>query len=820
MEAAGHPLLVAGLALLMSTVPLAGVPATSGSSTPAEPALEATEPAVVSEPLPRGSVERTGDITQTDTTPVTVDGDPSDWQGTPTRLGGTTVLDAGELVYQGFLFDDHGADDGKDAQRMATLGPAYEEEHRLERLEALAQAADEQFGAPDPTGGVLVSPAHYGNAEVPSDLEGHADLLELRVTARQDTAYLMARTAAMTDPGALALLVLADTDPTAEELATVPFGSGIETRQAEQAFLVTTDGVWTADLATGQVSQLSTANVAADASGYTNALEAAIPLEQIAAETPEGQVQLDLAAGTGLHAGGGQLADVSTGEASANVVDVAFREEAKVSNWMDRGQALELLEGSMEHFETASVDEMRSGIGYDVQPTPGYHERVFSSSENISRESDKEGLFQHYGLYLPSDWQPASEDPLTFWLHWRGGTAHQAAAWTPRVFDQLGEEREPSNVVVSPRGRGTSTWYAGAGHLDVLQVYEDVHDFLAVDEDRRYLSGYSMGGYGSYLFGLLYPDRFAGAFPISGAMTIGLWAGVDDQGRDTTGANGGDGNLENTWRLVENARNLPYVIHHGTDDELVPVTGVQRMAAKFAELGYQYRFYRFLGYEHFSQAIVDQWAEGADYLDDQTRTENPARVVYKRVPALENAIETLNQRDADIDLNTDGAYWVSNVEVRDSDLTDPNVHGLVEAESSAIPDRHATTPESGAASTGHSTPYVMDGLDWTPVPCETDVLCPLLDPVENRLDVDLTNVGHVNVSADGAGLDTKNTEAVIGLDSDGPATLRVEGDWECPHDDHQLALLGPGELTVTEDVVIVEALAQASLHAEICQDGA
>jgi poly(3-hydroxybutyrate) depolymerase len=812
MEAASSSTLAAALALLMVAVPLAN--ATAANADPTGTALDATEPTFVSEPLPRGDVEPTGEVTFTPPAPIAVDGSLHDWQGQATRLGGTTVLDAGELVYQGFAFDDHGADDGKDAERLETLGPAYEANRRTERIEALAQAADEQFGAPDPTDGVLVSPAHYGNADLPGDRQGHADLLETRLTAREETAYIAARTASMTDSGALALLVLADTEPgPTDEARAVPFDSGITTTEADRAFLVTAEGVWQADLAEGTTQPLASVDVAADASGYANAIEAALPLQAIAADA-DGDSELALAVGAGLHAGDGTLVDVATGEAEANVVDVAFRHEDHVSNWMDRDQALSLLEGDMDTFARVPVQDLQTGKSLAWQPTPGYHERLFESSTNISQESDREGLVQHYGLYLPSDWEPGEEHPLTFWLHWRGGTAHQAAAWTPRAVEQLGEEREPSNVVVSPRGRGTSTWYAGAGHLDVLQVYEDVHETLAIDEDRRYLSGYSMGGYGSYLFGLLYPDQFAAAYPISGAMTIGLWAGIAEDGTDTQGANGGDGNLENTYRLVENARNLPYVIHHGTNDELVPVTGVQRMAATFADHGYEYRFYRFPGYEHFTQAIVDQWTEGADYLDRHVRDETPPEVTYKRVPALETAIETLNQREADIDLDTDGAYWVDDVQLRAVDTTDPTVHGQVDARSHAIPNRAVTTPEAGAASPSHDTPYVMDGLAHTPVACESDVVCPLVDPVANRLTVDLANVASASVHAEDARLDTTDTPLAVELATDGSATLTLAGDWTCTDGQHD----SPANvaLTVEPDAVTIDATQAGSYTVHVC----
>src|SRR4051794_7468443 len=64
-----------------------------------------------------------------------VDGHIDDWIGTSPRFGGASVYSAGELVYQDHLFDAWGADDGRDADRLATLGTlsqAVPETYRLD----------------------------------------------------------------------------------------------------------------------------------------------------------------------------------------------------------------------------------------------------------------------------------------------------------------------------------------------------------------------------------------------------------------------------------------------------------------------------------------------------------------------------------------------------------------------------------------------------------------------------------------------------------------------------------------------------------------
>lgn len=815
-----RPILILLLAIAM-LVPTA-LPA-AGQIVP-----EDAEAAILSKPTPRGGVTWNEHV-QTAATPTAkvVDGSIDDWVGAASRLGATTVLDRGELVYQDVLFDDFGADDGKDAQRNADLAPAYDAEPRSQRAEALTQAAGEQFGADDqdPTDGYLTGPANYGDAVYPPGTEGQADLLEVRLAADGTSVYVLARFAALEDPSAPALFIAAFAPrdgPPSGISGPMAFNSDLGGAGILSQLYADARGVYQAQ-ATGaapgawEVTRVADADVAVEAAGTTNAIEIELP-RRVLSEGGEGSVRLGIGAGIAATDADGDpaLADVTPGTDGANLLNVAFREEPTVANWFDKRQAMALGDGTLDPFvREVDLDALADGTTVPWQATPGYHERVFGSRADISSETltqgPKETRVQHYGLYLPTSWSADDEVPLTVWLHWRGGTAHQAPAWTPRVVEQLGEERTPANAMIFPRGRGTATWYTGAGHVDVLEALEDVQDAVAIDPDRRYVAGYSMGGYGSYLFGLLYPDVFAGAYPISGAMTQGLWLGADDeQGRDMAQANGGDANVQLTYRLIENARNLPYVIHHGTDDELVPVTGVERMAARFAELGYRHTFYRFLGYEHYSQAVVDEWKEGARYLDAHEREDAPARVVYKRVPALEHATETFESRGAEIELDTDGAYWVSGMTLRETTTTDPTVHGMIDAITEAIPDAHATEPTAGAAAPGHSTPYVMDGLTWTQVACIPEVpLCPGQDAARNAFEGELSNLATVTLDLERMQLDA--AEVLTGtLTTDGPSEVSLDAAYS---DGVSVACAScPPLSSSTEDGALVLTLHQAGTY--------
>ncbi len=731
------PLLLAGLAPIQAGLVPDGV-----------------EPVLASEPLARGGIE-IGETTRGEVAPKTIDGDPSDWIGTGTRLGGTTIYSHGEYIYQDFLFDDAGADDGRDAARLSTLAPVVAQEARLFRTESLAQALGVQFGAgaADPTGGVAVARQWYGDAQVPAGAQGAADLVEVRLAATGDSLQVLARFVAMTEQHDPAILVLVDTeDGFAERM--VPYGAGLQTA-AEWAFLVTPGGIKAHDLVAEHDVALVGAAVAVDRAGFTNAMEFTLPRAML---EKDGHVRLALASGLSSPAG---LVPVSTGNGWSNLLNVAFRQEP-VWLWNDQSQALALHDGNIDTMmQTLDLHRLEAGATEAWQPTAGYHERTMRSDPARSRETGQDGVWQPYGLYVPASWSPDATSPATFWLHWRGGTVHQAAAWTPRVFLELGEHLNA--IVAVPHGRGTAGWYVGEAHRDFWEVFDDLHDWVAIDGSRRYLSGYSMGGYGTYLFSLLYPDRFAGGYSISGALTQGAWLGADDTGRDSVEADG-DARRQLIFPLLENARNLGLVIHHGTDDELVPVSGIARVAERLMDLGYTHRTYLFPGYEHYTQAIADEWAEGARFLAQQVTPDSPGRVTYVRVPALEDAVSTIYAPAGPEPLDVGRAYWIEDMQPRQAEASDPSVLARADVISWALPQRGRLVPEVGAAALGHSTPFVMTG--WaTRSPHGA---------MHNEFDVDLENVARLRLDASGMGLDwARRIEGEV--KTDGPVRLELVG---------------------------------------------
>ena len=732
------------IALLLAV--LAALPAVAASAQDRPDVLP-----VLSLALPRGEAVVKNARPQEPVAARTADGLIGDWAGKATRFGGTLAADRGELIYQDHIFEARGADNGKDAERLATLDPLAEEVPETQRLDAAVQAdIPGQLGVPGAPD-QLKAETYYG--DLPH--QDSADILELRLAADAADLWVLARTTTMKTAAETGLLLLFDTRPGDSERQ-VPFGSGVKTRRGDIAVFILGDRVRVADLASGSVIDAGAA--ASNPDGWVNAVEARIPRALIGDDKPAVAAAAGLAGPAGFTSG---------------LANVAFRLDEPPRESFDKKQALALHAGTIDEFFTpADLKALVRGKTEEFRPGRGYHDRIFTSSDGIAREGGTDGIHQHYGLYLPRSYRHGEPSALQYWLHFRGGRAHTATL-LPRLFRHFGEDQD--SVVVSPDGRGSSRWYVGLGHADFREVWDDVLRTVTVDTRRVYLSGHSMGGFGSWLLSTLYPDRFAAAMPVAGPVTQGAWTGLDFEGCDEytyddysfcyIQANDGDARAQHHRKLLENLRHVPVAVYQGAADELVPTSGVARQIERLAQLGYRHRFYLFPNYEHYTHPVVDEWAAGARYMHRFRRPRNPARVTYKRDMHFEIATERVQSAGRTLSFDFDSAYWMSG-------LTPANAEtgvALFDGRSHAIAERPVlTVPEAGGpAEPGQTGPFTMNGLGFVRDPLAA------APAKRNAFDVTLTGAEAVTLDARRMKLDRRApVEAKVTTDTPLKLTLR------------------------------------------------
>ena len=131
-------------------------------------------------------------------------------------------------------------------------------------------------------------------------------------------------------------------------------------------------------------------------------------------------------------------------------------------------------------------------------------------------------------------------------------------------------------IVLSPQcPRGT--WWTAPPLEDLLAEAMAKHP---IDPDRLYVTGLSMGGFGSWALACEHPGRFAAVVPICG---------------------GGDS------RDVERIKDLPVWVFHGGADGVVPVSESEEMAAALRKVGGRVRFtvYPAAGHDSWSATYDD-----------------------------------------------------------------------------------------------------------------------------------------------------------------------------------------------------------------------
>ncbi|MGA2035682.1 MAG: PHB depolymerase family esterase [Thermoguttaceae bacterium] len=125
-----------------------------------------------------------------------------------------------------------------------------------------------------------------------------------------------------------------------------------------------------------------------------------------------------------------------------------------------------------------------------------------------------------YYLQLPPEYNPYRRYPLIVTLHGSGNTAEQQVDWWAGAWAgkrRSGQAARYGYVVLAPEWAAENQKqydYSGHEHAAVLNCLRDACRRFAIDTDRVFLSGHSMGGDAAWDMGLAHPDLWAGVIPI------------------------------------------------------------------------------------------------------------------------------------------------------------------------------------------------------------------------------------------------------------------------------------------------------------------
>ncbi len=201
------------------------------------------------------------------------------------------------------------------------------------------------------------------------------------------------------------------------------------------------------------------------------------------------------------------------------------------------------------------------------------------SEETIFKLEKKLGLVEHrYITNLPADYEAdkVKRWPLIIFLHGsgeRGTDIKRVGKHGPPMLARKGKLQQ--FIVISPQCDPGKWWTP----FKVIDILDEVLAKYRIDADRVYLTGLSMGGYGTWHTASYAPERFAAAAPICGG-----------------------GPPHKAHRM----KGVPTWCFHGDADKAVPISRSDEMVNALTKAGGKVKYTVYPGVGH------DSWTESYD----------------------------------------------------------------------------------------------------------------------------------------------------------------------------------------------------------------
>lgn len=185
-------------------------------------------------------------------------------------------------------------------------------------------------------------------------------------------------------------------------------------------------------------------------------------------------------------------------------------------------------------------------------------------------------LHLDYLLYTPAGYDKDANKkwPLIVFLHGAGERGNDINKVKVHGPPKVVQHKDLPFVIVSPQCPENQWW-----DVDTLNaLLDDVLQKYHVDEDRVYLTGLSMGGFGTWQWAEQHPNRFAAIAPICG---------------------GGDPHRARTLR------HMPIWCFHGEKDHTVPIKNSEEMVEAVKQAGNEdVKFTRYPDADHDSWTVT------------------------------------------------------------------------------------------------------------------------------------------------------------------------------------------------------------------------
>jgi predicted peptidase len=200
----------------------------------------------------------------------------------------------------------------------------------------------------------------------------------------------------------------------------------------------------------------------------------------------------------------------------------------------------------------------------------------------LDKTIDYNGAVVKYIVYVPKGYDPEKPHPTILFLH---GAGEQGDDGKKQAAQGLGNaiklaEDKWNFIVIFPQKPSGGGGFMRHEKL-LLDIIEKTRKEYKVDDKRFYITGLSMGGYGTWALACKYPTMFAAAAPICGGGDPAEAAKIKD---------------------------LPIWNFHGDKDSAVPIQKSQEMidALKAAGGNPKFTIYEGVGHNSWDRAYREE----------------------------------------------------------------------------------------------------------------------------------------------------------------------------------------------------------------------
>jgi predicted peptidase len=214
----------------------------------------------------------------------------------------------------------------------------------------------------------------------------------------------------------------------------------------------------------------------------------------------------------------------------------------------------------------------------------GFLDRVYKGAD---------GSESKYVVFVPAGYTGEKPFPVVLFLHGAGSTGTDGNKQVSGIAAAIRkDEKGFPAIVVFPQSQKRSWRADSEDGKRAMAILAEVEKQYKVDAKRIYLTGLSMGGFGTWSLAVAHPDKWAAIVPICG---------------------GGDP------KQAAKIKDLPCWCFHGDADPTVKVDLSRNMIKALKDAGGEPKYTEYPGVEHNSWTKAYATKELYDWLWEQKR---------------------------------------------------------------------------------------------------------------------------------------------------------------------------------------------------------